>query len=138
MFRGRLRALRSRREPPADQRAEAAPRRRPRTTRRARPTARSAATRGAAPPSATGQVALRARSDCTTRCRKTAQPVVLLPTASPRRLGSGIPRDGDELVALVATLLGLLQHGSDAAHIQLVVDRAGLERSRFLGEERVL
>src|SRR3954452_8924790 len=57
---------------------------------------------------------------------------------SPRRLRSRLRGDGDELVALVATFLGLLQRGPDAAHIQLVVDRAGLERSRLLGEERVL
>ena len=36
--------------------------------------------------------------------------------------------DGDELVALVAALLGLLEHGADAADVQLVVDHARLER----------
>src|SRR5258707_1365654 len=44
---------------------------------------------------------------------------------------------GDELVAFVRSHLGLLEDCSDSAHVHLVIDRAGLERCRLLGEKCV-
>src|SRR6266576_3225602 len=48
------------------------------------------------------------------------------------------PGHGDELVALVRSLLGLLEHGADAAPVHLVVDHARFERCPLLGQQRVL
>ena len=49
-----------------------------------------------------------------------------------------VVRDGDELVSLVAAALGLLEHGADAADVQLVIDGPRLERRRLLDEQGVL
>src|SRR5205085_8966145 len=42
-----------------------------------------------------------------------------------------------ELVALAPAVLGLLEHGPDPAHVELVVDDAGLERRPLLRQDSV-
>src|SRR6266516_3082074 len=46
-------------------------------------------------------------------------------------------RDRDELVPLVAALLGLLEHRADAPDVELVVDDARLERRPLLREQHL-